>query len=144
MSNFFRVNCYDVGDFAGSGVTVADSRRAVFGGDVVGECSLSFRSFALAETSASFEAAAISDAPHSLLDDSPVVVPARRLQPESCTFAVTRHCSLIWLIALSVVKSFPAIRSIARRPRAASRRNPLAVIEPSGKASAAATASRSG
>jgi hypothetical protein len=43
-----------------------------------------------------------------------------------------------------VVKSFPATRSITRRPRSASRRSPDAVIEPSGKASAAATPSRSG
>jgi hypothetical protein len=38
----------------------------------------------------------------------------------------------------------PATRSMTRRPRCASRRNPLAVIELSGKASAAATLSRSG
>jgi hypothetical protein len=43
-----------------------------------------------------------------------------------------------------VVKSFPAIRSMTRRPRAPSRRNPAAVIEPSGKASVAAISSRSG
>jgi hypothetical protein len=36
------------------------------------------------------------------------------------------------------------MRSMARRPRAPSRRSPDAVIEPSGKASAAAISSRSG
>jgi hypothetical protein len=36
------------------------------------------------------------------------------------------------------------MRSIIRRPRAASRRNPAAVIEPSGNAIAAATPNRSG
>jgi len=92
------VDGYDVGDFAGSGVTVADSRGAVFGGDVVGKRSLSFRSFALAETSASFEPA-VADDPHGLFDESTVLVPSRWLQPESCTFAVTQHRSLIWLIA---------------------------------------------
>jgi hypothetical protein len=143
VGNVFRVDCYDVGDFAGSGVTIADSRGAVFGGDIVGERFLSFRSFALAETSASFDAA-ISDAPYGLFDDSTVLVPSRWLQPEPGAFGSTRHRFLISLMALSVVKSFPAIRSIASRPRAASRRNPLPVIEPSGKASAAATASRSG
>jgi len=44
----------------------------------------------------------------------------------------------------SVVKSLPAIRSITSRPRALSRRKPDAVIEPSGKATAAATLRRSG
>jgi hypothetical protein len=43
-----------------------------------------------------------------------------------------------------VVKSFPATRSMVSRPRAASRRNPDAAIEPSGKASNAATESRKG
>jgi hypothetical protein len=43
-----------------------------------------------------------------------------------------------------VVKSFPAIRSITRRPRLPSRRNPDAVIEPSGKARAAAISIRKG
>jgi hypothetical protein len=143
VGDIFGVDRYDVGDFAGSGVTVADSRGVVFGGNVIGERSLSFRSFALAETSASF-VAVVSNTPHGLFDDSTVLVSSRRLQPEPGAFGSTRHCFLISLMALSVVKSFPAIRSIARRPRAASRRNPLLVIEPSGKASAAATASRSG
>ena len=79
-------------------IEIADSRGAVFDGDVVGERSLSFRSFAVAETSASFEPA-IADDLHGLFDDSTVLVPSRWLQPESCTFAVTRHRSLIWLIA---------------------------------------------
>jgi hypothetical protein len=43
-----------------------------------------------------------------------------------------------------VVKSFAAMRSMTSRPRAASRRNPDAVIEPSGKASAAAISNRRG
>jgi hypothetical protein len=102
VGNVFGVDCYDVGDFAGSGVTIADSRGAVFGCDIVGKCSLSFRSLALAETSASLEAA-VSDAPHSLLKDSPLLVSTRRLQPESCSFTVTRHRSLMCWMARSVV-----------------------------------------
>jgi hypothetical protein len=47
-------------------------------------------------------------------------------------------------ILRNVVKSFPATRSMTRRPRSASRRSPAAVIDPSGKAMAAAIASRSG
>ena len=42
------------------------------------------------------------------------------------------------------MKSLPAMRSTARRPLADSRRRPDAVIEPSGKAMAAATSSRRG
>lgn len=44
----------------------------------------------------------------------------------------------------SVVKSLPATRSMTRRPLRASRRNPAAVMVPSGKAIAAAMLSRSG
>lgn len=62
----------------------------------------------------------------------------------SASFAGTRHSSIIRLIALSVVKSFPATRQMRSRPRLASRRNPDAVIEPSGKANLAAIDSRRG
>jgi hypothetical protein len=71
VGDIFSVDRYDVGDFAGSGLTVADSGGAVFGGNVIGERLLSFRSFALAETSASF-VAAVSNTPHGLFDDSTV------------------------------------------------------------------------
>jgi hypothetical protein len=100
--NVFSVNGYDVGDFAGGGVTVVDSRGAVFGGDVVGERVLSFRSLALAEASAALEAA-VSDDPHGLFDNSTVWVPSRWLQPEPGALAVTRHRSLISWMALNVV-----------------------------------------
>src|SRR5262245_23484113 len=141
--NVFRIDGYDIGDFAGSWVTIADSGGAVFGGDVLGERLLSRRSVALAETSASFDAA-VADNPHGLFDDSTVLISPRWLKPEPGAFASTRHCFLISLIARRVVKSLPAIRSIVSLPRAASRRSPLAVIEPSGNASAAATLSRIG
>src|SRR5258708_36069320 len=79
-----------------------------------------------------------------MCDDLPRFIPARWPKPESGTFGSTRHNSLILSILASVVKSFPAIRSMLRRPRAASRRSPAAVIEPSGNAIAAATPNRSG
>jgi hypothetical protein len=56
----------------------------------------------------------------------------------------TRQSSLIRLISSSVVKSFPAMRSMRKRPRAASRRNPDTVIDPSGKANFTAIESRRG
>jgi hypothetical protein len=78
VGHVLGVDGYDVGDFAGSWVTVADSRGAVFGDDVVGERSLSFRSLVLAETSAAF-VASVSNAPYGLFDDSTVLVPSCRL-----------------------------------------------------------------
>src|SRR5262249_59206780 len=55
-----------------------------------------------------------------------------------------RHFSLMLAMAASVVKSLPAMRSIMSRPRAASRRNPEAVIAPPGNATAAAMSNLSG
>jgi hypothetical protein len=98
----FSVNRYDIGDLAGRGVTVADSRGAVFGGDVVGERALSRSSFALAETSASFDAA-VTDDPHGLFNDPTVLIPSRWLQPETGAFASTRHNSLIRSMLANVV-----------------------------------------
>jgi hypothetical protein len=102
VGSVFRVDGYDVGDFAGSGVTIADSRGAVFGSDVVGECSLSFCSLALAETSASLDVA-VPDDPDCLLGDPSVLIPPGWLQPESGALPVTRHRSLISWMALNVV-----------------------------------------
>jgi hypothetical protein len=48
------------------------------------------------------------------------------------------------LMAFKLVKSLPAMRSIRSRPRAASRRNPDMVIDPSGNANFAAIESRRG
>lgn len=59
-------------------------------------------------------------------------------------FAGTRHDSLMASMLFKVVKSLPAMRSIRRRPRAASRRSPDTLIDPSGNASFAAIASRRG
>ena len=56
----------------------------------------------------------------------------------------TRHRRFISSIADNVVKSFPAIRMIARRPRRHSARKPDSVMAPPGNASAAASASLRG
>jgi hypothetical protein len=102
VGDVLSVDCNYVGDFAGSGVTVPDSRSSVLVGDVFGERPLSFRSLALAETSASLDVA-VPDDPHGLLDDPSVLIAPGWLQPKPSAFAVTRHRSLISLMALNVV-----------------------------------------
>ena len=57
------------------------------------------------------------------------------------SLAVTRHRSFISSISAREVMSFPAIRHIVKCPFAASRRSDVTVIEPSGNASRAASAS---
>jgi len=91
-----------VGDFAGSRVALPDSRGSVFVDDVFSERPLSFRSLALAETSASLDVV-VSDNPHGLLDDPSMLIPPGWLQPEPGALAVTRHRSLISWMALNVV-----------------------------------------
>src|SRR5436190_23273733 len=88
--------------------------------------------------------AAIEDDPRCATENFAALAPSGRTEPQAGTFASTRHKALIRSILAKVVKSLPATRSITRRPRSASRRSPDAVIEPSGKASAAAISSRSG
>ncbi|HWX05839.1 MAG TPA: hypothetical protein VN065_08415 [Bradyrhizobium sp.] len=88
-------------------------------------------------------AVSILDDPDGLMSDFSIAMSGFSLI-ESGAFAWTRHSSLIRLISSRVVKSFPAMRSIRNRPRAASRRNPDTVIDPSGNANFAAIESRRG
>ncbi len=74
-------------------------------------------------------------------DAAPVLLGAATCET---SFGGTRHSTRIFSIAASVVKSFPAIRSMTSRPRAASRRKLATVMPPAGKARRAASASRSG
>src|SRR5262249_18982521 len=91
-----------VGHFAGSGIALPDSRGSVFVGDVFGERPLSFRSLALAATSASHDGT-VADDPYGLLNDLPLSIPAGWLQPQSGSLASTRHLCLISRMAPRVV-----------------------------------------
>jgi hypothetical protein len=102
VGDVLSIDCNYVCDFAGSGVAVPDSRGSVFVGNVFGKRPLSFRSLALAETSASLDVA-VPDDPHGLLDDPSVLIPPGWLQPEPGALAMTRHRSLISWMALNVV-----------------------------------------
>jgi hypothetical protein len=87
--------------------------------------------------------AAVFDDPDSLGDKLPTVeTGAPLVEPGSLVW--TRQNSLIRSMSASVVKSFPAIRSITSLPRRASLRRPETVIDPSGNASAAAVDNRIG
>src|SRR4051794_19809221 len=90
------------------------------------------------------------DMPLSVKDD-PCRLPVRAVrplasfaEPEAGSFEGSWHRCFISSIASKVVKSLPAIRIRASRPRLASCRNPVAVIVPPGKASAAPALRRSG
>jgi len=115
----------------------ARSAGLVLAGDVVGEDSLSLDKLRLSAACAHLLCAVSDD------EKSPLVSP-RRSKPESDSFGLTRHRSLIESMAASVVKSLPPILSIASRPLAPSRRKVAAVTPPPGKASSAARARRNG
>jgi hypothetical protein len=100
--------------------------------------------YALCRAARADLARSVSDDPHRTLAEGAIEVPLFWPKPKADSFCGTRHNSLIRSIFLSVVKSFPAIRSITSLPRAASRRRLEALTEPSGYANAAATLSRSG
>ena len=72
------------------------------GVEIVPECVCSFLNFARAASSAAL-CWALSDNPDGLFDDVTIPISSRRLQPESWTFASTRHFCLISAMALSVV-----------------------------------------
>src|SRR5262245_5997706 len=81
---------------------------------------------------------ACADLPSGIEDDPVGGSVAALSEVQSWRGGWARHFSLMVAMAASVVKSLPAMRSITSRPRAASRRNPDAVIAPPGKATAAA------
>jgi hypothetical protein len=83
----------------------------------------------------------VADDPVRSLREFSFLISALSSEVESRSLASTRHSSLIKLMLARVV---PAIRSTMRRQRANSFLNPDVVIEPSGKARAAATESLSG
>jgi len=87
--------------------------------------------------------AAVDDDPDGVRDGAAVFA-AGSAQPEAGALAGTRHSCLICSMLAMLVKCLLAMSSTISRPRAASRRSPDAVIEPSGKATAAATLRRSG
>ena len=66
-------------------------------------------------------ARSVADDPCRVADDLAVAVMFGGLSQSLIPLLGPRHFSLISLIDFSVVKCFPAITSIARRPRAASR-----------------------
>lgn len=84
----------------------------------------------------------VDDGPGGVLSDRPVWPVFRGVG--ACGLGGTRQRSRISAMALSVTKSLLAIRSISSRPLSASRRKLAAVMPPFGKASCAATSSRSG
>ena len=124
-------------------MTATGSVGLVFVGEVLAERSLGVRAIFCSAARADL-ARSISDDPDRALAERAVGVSLFGSKPQASSFSGTRHRSLICSICASVVKSLPAMRSTISRPRAASRRNPEAVIEPSGNAIAAAMPSRSG
>jgi hypothetical protein len=117
--------------------------RRVFAGDVIGKPLFSFFASICAALSANL-ASAVLDEPPCIFNDFSACISAGWSEPKTGTFAGTRHFSIISWIAAKVVKSLPAIRMIASRPRDASRRSPETVMPPCGKAIATASASRNG
>ena len=75
--------------------------------------------------------------------DSASLPPSGWSEPQAGSFAATRHSPLI-VGCIEGCVVFAGYSLDDRRPRFASRRSPLAVMEPSGKAIFAATVSRSG
>jgi hypothetical protein len=122
-------------------MTAAFSVGLVLGREVLAEGSLGARAIFWRAARADFTRS-ISNDPNRALSERAVGVSVLGTKPETDSFWGTRHKALIFSISASVVKSLPATRSITSRPFAASLRNPLAVIDPSGNASAAATSSR--
>jgi hypothetical protein len=87
---------------------------------------------------------AVSDDVDGGVRNPAFLVSAFPAEPKSSSFGCNWHNSLMRSMLAKVVKSFPAMRSMTRRPRAPSRRSPAAVIEPSGNAITAAISNRSG
>jgi hypothetical protein len=118
-------------------IALFDPRRLVLGGEIFPQ--LSFSRIKLTWSAAcALSVSSIADDPDGL------TCTVGFAQLEACAFGLTRHASIMSLIARKVVNCLPAIVEMASLPLAASRRNPLTVMPPCGKASAAASAKRSG
>src|ERR1700690_3315639 len=99
-------------------MTSAVARRLVFGADVFGEVLFSSRAV-LSSAARAHLSRTVTDDPTRVAGDFSVSINFGGLEPKSGSFGWTRHLSLISSIARSVVNCFPAIVSIASRPRAA-------------------------
>jgi hypothetical protein len=119
------------------------ARRFVLRGDILGAFTLSCFNIMFSAACADVSRA-VSYSPGCAVCNPSGGVASFRTQFEAGTFAATRHSSRILSIWASVVKSLPAIRSMVRRPLAASRRRLDAVTDPFGNAILAASASRMG
>jgi len=115
----------------------------MFAGEIGGERSLS-SSTIINAVSRAFLMFSVADNPGCAMGDVAFSVSSFPTEPETGAFRSSRHSSLILSMLASVVKSLPATRSMTRRPLLASRRNPVTVIVPSGKAIAAAMLNRRG
>ena len=138
-----QIDGQNVGNQDFRGMTAAFSVGLILGGEVLAEGSLGARAIFWSAARADL-ARSISNDPNCALSEGTIGISVLGAKPETDAFCGTRHNALISSMAASVVKSLPATRSITSRPFAASLRNPLAVIDPSGNASAAAISSRSG
>jgi len=124
-------------------MTAAGSVGLIFTRDVFGERP--FSPFAVISKAARADfTRSVTDDPCGAPDKVSVAVPFFWFEPQSGSFCMTRHFSLISSIARSVVNCLPAMTSIVSLPLLASRRRPDTVIPPSGNASSTARLRRSG